>query len=46
MTTLPADTYHITLVKPFGTGPGCRRTSMCAVGSSVMFLSGMSEHAR
>ena len=46
MTALPADTYHITLVEPFGTGPGPRMTSMCAVGSSVMFLGGMSERAR
>ena len=46
MTTLPVDTYHITLVEPIGSGPGPRITSMCAVGSSVMFLGGVSEHAR
>jgi len=38
--TLLADTYHVTLVEPFGSGPGPRTTSMCTVGSSVMFLGG------
>ena len=41
-----ADTHHISLIAPFGAGPGPRVTQMCATANNtVVLLGGASDPA-